>query len=152
MASTDTEQQEHAVALLQPEVEEAYTTDGSLGVDGNPALKHRTGGWMACRPILGTEFCYCLAYYGITFNLVTYLTAELHQSNVAAANNVSTWQATCFLTPLAGAVAADSYWGRYRTMVVSCCIGVAVSPLHFIRSGLCLVPNFFFQTSNFPSH
>uniref|UniRef100_A0A0E0AE39 Uncharacterized protein n=1 Tax=Oryza glumipatula TaxID=40148 RepID=A0A0E0AE39_9ORYZ len=125
MASTDTEQQEHAVALLQPEVEEAYTTDGSLGVDGNPALKHRTGGWRACRPILGTEFCYCLAYYGITFNLVTYLTAELHQSNVAAANNVSTWQATCFLTPLAGAVAADSYWGRYRTMVVSCCIGVA---------------------------
>jgi peptide/histidine transporter 3/4 len=83
---------------------------------------------------IGTEFCYCLAYYGITFNLVTYLTAELHQSNVAAANNVSTWQATCFLTPLAGAVAADSYWGRYRTMVVSCCIGVAVSPLHFIRS------------------
>uniref|UniRef100_I1Q535 Major facilitator superfamily (MFS) profile domain-containing protein n=1 Tax=Oryza glaberrima TaxID=4538 RepID=I1Q535_ORYGL len=136
MASTDTEQQEYAVALLQPEltrlggfwllqVEEAYTTDGSLGVDGNPALKHLTGGWRACRPILGTEFCYCLAYYGITFNLVTYLTAELHQSNVAAANNVSTWQATCFLTPLAGAVAADSYWGRYRTMVVSCCIGVA---------------------------
>uniref|UniRef100_A0A0E0E643 Uncharacterized protein n=1 Tax=Oryza meridionalis TaxID=40149 RepID=A0A0E0E643_9ORYZ len=125
MASTDTEQQEHAVALLQPEVEEAYTTDGSLGVDGNPAMKHLTGGWRACRPILGTEFCYCLAYYGITFNLVTYLTAELHQSNVAAANNVSTWQATCFLTPLAGAVAADSYWGRYRTMVVSCCIGVA---------------------------
>uniref|UniRef100_A0A0E0LFF2 Uncharacterized protein n=1 Tax=Oryza punctata TaxID=4537 RepID=A0A0E0LFF2_ORYPU len=124
-AMASTEQQEHTVALLQPEVEEAYTTDGSLGVDGNPALKHRTGGWRACRPILGTEFCYCLAYYGITFNLVTYLTAELHQSNVAAANNVSTWQATCFLTPLVGAIVADSYWGRYRTMVVSCCIGVA---------------------------
>ncbi|XP_006656464.1 protein NRT1/ PTR FAMILY 8.3-like [Oryza brachyantha] len=123
MAST--EQQEHAAALLQPEVEEAYTTDGSLGIDGKPALKHLTGGWRACRPILGTEFCYCLAYYGITFNLVTYLTTELRQSNVAAANNVSTWQATCFLTPLVGAVVADSYWGRYRTMVVSCCIGVA---------------------------
>uniref|UniRef100_A0A0D9WTX3 Major facilitator superfamily (MFS) profile domain-containing protein n=1 Tax=Leersia perrieri TaxID=77586 RepID=A0A0D9WTX3_9ORYZ len=106
------EQQEHAVALLQPKVEEAYTTDGSLDIDGNPALKHCTGGWRACRSILGAEFCYCLAYYGIMYNLVTYLTTVLHQSNVAAAKNVSTWQATCFLTPLAGAVVADSYWGR----------------------------------------
>jgi peptide/histidine transporter 3/4 len=53
MAST--EQQEHAVALLDPKVaeEEVYTTDGSLDIDGNPALKHRTGGWRACRSILG---------------------------------------------------------------------------------------------------
>ncbi|XP_015694020.1 protein NRT1/ PTR FAMILY 8.3-like [Oryza brachyantha] len=123
MASS--EQQEHAAALLRPEVEEAHTTDGSLDIDGNPALKHRTGGWRACRSIVGTEFCYCLAYYGISFNLVTYLTTVLHQSNVAAANNVSNWQAACFFTPLAGAVVADSYWGRYRTMVVSCCVGVA---------------------------
>uniref|UniRef100_A0A0D9WTX8 Major facilitator superfamily (MFS) profile domain-containing protein n=1 Tax=Leersia perrieri TaxID=77586 RepID=A0A0D9WTX8_9ORYZ len=122
MAST--EQQEHAVTLLQPKVEE-YTTDGSLDIDGNPALKHRTGGWRACRSILGTELCQCLATSGITYNLVTYLTTVLHQSNVAAAKNVSTWQATCFLTPLAGAVVADSHWGRYRTMVVACCIAVA---------------------------
>uniref|UniRef100_R7VZG5 Peptide transporter PTR2 n=1 Tax=Aegilops tauschii TaxID=37682 RepID=R7VZG5_AEGTA len=73
----------------------------------------------------GTEFCYCLAFYGISYNLVTYLTGVLGQSNVAAARNVSTWQATCFLMPLGGAVVADSYCGRYRTMVVSCFIGVA---------------------------
>uniref|UniRef100_A0A453SNC0 Major facilitator superfamily (MFS) profile domain-containing protein n=1 Tax=Aegilops tauschii subsp. strangulata TaxID=200361 RepID=A0A453SNC0_AEGTS len=70
-------------------------------------------------------FCYCLAFYGISYNLVTYLTGVLGQSNVAAARNVSTWQATCFLMPLGGAVVADSYCGRYRTMVVSCFIGVA---------------------------
>jgi peptide/histidine transporter 3/4 len=67
----------------------------------------------------------------MTINLVTYLTTELHQSNVAAAKNVSTWQATCFLTPLAGAIVADSYWGKYHTMVVGCCIGVAVSHNQF---------------------
>ncbi|CAM0909778.1 unnamed protein product [Alopecurus aequalis] len=119
---------EHTVALLHrspAEVQEAYTTDGSLDFDGNPALKHRTGGWRACRSVLGTEFCYCLAFYGISYNLVTYLTGVLGQSNFAAARNVSTWQATCFLMPLAGAVVADSYWGRYRTMVVSCSVGVA---------------------------
>ena len=72
-----------------------------------------------------------MAFYGISYNLVTYLTGVLGQSNVAAARNVSTWQATCFLMPLAGAVVADSYWGRYRTMVVSCSVGVAVR---------CLIP------------
>lgn len=120
---------EHAVPLLAhppAETTEAYTTDGSLDFDGNRALKHRTGGWRACRSVLGTEFCYCLAFYGISYNLVTYLTGVLGQSNVDAARSVSTWQATCFLTPLAGAVVADSYWGRYRTMVVSCSVGVAV--------------------------
>uniref|UniRef100_A0ACD6ADD3 Uncharacterized protein n=1 Tax=Avena sativa TaxID=4498 RepID=A0ACD6ADD3_AVESA len=118
---------EHTVALLDrptAEVQEEYTTDGSLDFDGNPALKHRTGGWRACRSVLGTEFCYCLAFYGISYNLVTYLTGVLGQSNVAAARNVSTWQATCFLMPLAGAVVADSFWGRYRTMVLSCSVGV----------------------------
>jgi hypothetical protein len=35
------------------QVQEEYTTDGSLDFDGNPALKHRTGGWRGCRSILG---------------------------------------------------------------------------------------------------
>nr|BAJ90303.1 predicted protein [Hordeum vulgare subsp. vulgare] len=110
---------------LPSQAAEAYTADGSLDFDGNRALRSRTGGWRACRAVLGTEFCYCLAFYGISYNLVTYLTGVLGQSNVAAARNVSTWQATCFLMPLGGAVVADSYCGRYRTMVVSCFIGVA---------------------------
>ncbi|KQK15875.1 protein NRT1/ PTR FAMILY 8.5 [Brachypodium distachyon] len=127
MASSG-EQREHTVALLDSpaaEVEGEYTIDQSLDFDGNPALKHHTGGWRACRSVLATEFCYCLAYSGVSQNLVTYLTTVLRESNVAAAKNVSTWQATCFLTPIAGAVVADSYWGRYRTMVVSCSMGVA---------------------------
>ena len=98
----------------------------------------------------GTEFCYCLAFYGISNNLVTYLTGVLGQSNVAAARNVSTWQATCFLTPLAGAVVADSYWGRYRTMVVSCSVGVAVPYLMPLPTALHLkVLN---QSSNITLH
>ncbi|KAF7103236.1 hypothetical protein CFC21_104247 [Triticum aestivum] len=119
---------EHTVPLLDrppPEAAEAYTTDGSLDFDGNPALKNRTGGWRACRAVLGTDFCYCLAFHGISYNLVTYLTTVLGQTNVAASRCVSTWKGTCYLTPLAGAVVADSYWGRYRTMVVSCSVGVA---------------------------
>ena len=77
-------------------------------------------------PKSGAEFSECLCFFAVSKNLVTYITTVLHESNVDAARNVSTWQATCFLMPLGGAVVADSYCGRYRTMVVSCSVGVAV--------------------------
>ena len=69
-------------------------------------------------PHTGTECCERLAYYGIATNLVTYLTIKLHEGNVSAARNVTTWSGTCYLTPLIGAVLADAYWGRYWTIAV----------------------------------
>uniref|UniRef100_N1R584 Peptide transporter PTR2 n=1 Tax=Aegilops tauschii TaxID=37682 RepID=N1R584_AEGTA len=98
---------------------EAYAADGSLDFDGNPALKRRTGGWRACRTLLAIEFCYNLSINGITCNLITYLTVVLGKGNVASARSVSTWQATSSVIPLVGAILANSYWGRYRTMVIS---------------------------------
>ncbi|KAI3453231.1 hypothetical protein Pfo_009894 [Paulownia fortunei] len=105
-----------------------YTGDGSVDIKGNPVLKSNTGNWRACPFILGTECCERLAYYGIATNLVSYLTKKLHEGNVSAARNVTTWQGTCYLTPLIGAVLADAYWGRYWTIA-------AFSTLYFI--GMC---------------
>nr|XP_043624487.1 protein NRT1/ PTR FAMILY 8.3-like [Erigeron canadensis] len=93
-----------------------YTGDGSVDVKGQPVLKSNTGNWKACPFILGNECCERLAYYGISTNLVSYLTKKLHQGNAVAASNVTTWQGTCYLTPLIGAVLADVYWGRYWTI------------------------------------
>lgn len=64
----------------------------------------------------GNECCERLAYYGIAKNLITYYTSELHESNVSAARHVMIWQGTCYITPLIGAVIADSYLGRYWTI------------------------------------
>jgi peptide/histidine transporter 3/4 len=75
----------------------------------------------------GTEFVECLAFFGVAKNLVTYLTGELHESNVDAATNVSTWIGSCFLTPVIGAFLADTYWGRYRTLVIFLLIYTIVS-------------------------
>ncbi|KAL5699195.1 hypothetical protein ACHQM5_030134 [Ranunculus cassubicifolius] len=87
--------------------------------NGNIELENkRGGGWRACPFILGTECCERLAYYGIAKNLVTYLTRKLHQGNVSAARNVSSWQGTCYVAPLIGAILADSSWGRYKTIAV----------------------------------
>ncbi|KAE9601013.1 putative proton-dependent oligopeptide transporter family, major facilitator superfamily [Lupinus albus] len=102
--------------LLVDEKNKQYTGDGSVDFKGRPVLKKNTGNWRACPFILGTECCERLAYYGIAANIVTYLTHKLHQGNVYAARNVTTWQGTCYLTPLIGAILADAYWGRYWTI------------------------------------
>ncbi|KAG5572484.1 hypothetical protein H5410_062250 [Solanum commersonii] len=80
-----------------------YTRDGSVDIKGNPVLKSETGNWRACPFILGNECCERLTFYGISVNLVTYLTNKLHEGNVSAARNVTTWQGTCYLMPLIGA-------------------------------------------------
>ncbi|XP_037425684.1 protein NRT1/ PTR FAMILY 8.3-like isoform X1 [Triticum dicoccoides] len=95
-----------------------YTGDGSVDIKGCPATRHDTGNWRACVFILGNECCERLAYYGIAKNLVTYLKIKLHQGNLEAARNVTTWQGTCYLSPLIGAILADSYWGKYWTIAV----------------------------------
>ncbi|KAL9310359.1 Protein NRT1/ PTR FAMILY 8.5 [Arabidopsis thaliana] len=103
--------------------------DGSVDIYGNPPSKKKTGNWKACPFILGNECCERLAYYGIAKNLITYYTSELHESNVSAASDVMIWQGTCYITPLIGAVIADSYWGRYWTIA-------SFSAIYFIGMAL----------------
>ncbi|KAF8407530.1 hypothetical protein HHK36_006664 [Tetracentron sinense] len=105
-----------------------YTGDGSVDISGKPVLKNNTGNWRACSFILGTECCERLAYYGIATNLVTYLTNKLHEENISPARNDTTWQGTCYITPLIGAVLADAYWGRHWTIAV-------FSTIYFIGMG-----------------
>ncbi|KAK6252166.1 hypothetical protein QUC31_013886 [Theobroma cacao] len=128
MGSADEERSLLEPGLVHAESSGLYTGDGSVDFDGKPVLKQNTGNWKACPFILGNECCERLAYYGIATNLVTYLTKKLHEGNVSAARNVTTWQGTCYLTPLIGAVLADAYWGRYWTIAT-------FSTIYFI--GMC---------------
>jgi peptide/histidine transporter 3/4 len=68
-----------------------------------------------------------VAFFAISKNLVTYLTTVLHESKVTAARNVSAWLGASFLTPLIGAFLADTYLGRYWTIIVSLPVYTAVS-------------------------
>lgn len=95
-----------------------HTSDGTVDINKQPALKRGTGNWRACFFILGAEFSECLCFFGVAKNLVTYLTSVLHESNVDAARSVSFWIGSCFFTPLIGAFLADTYWGRYWTVVI----------------------------------
>ncbi|TQE00946.1 hypothetical protein C1H46_013486 [Malus baccata] len=93
-----------------------YTKDGTVDFRGNPAKRNETGTWKACPFILGNECCERLAYYGMSSNLVIYFKSQLNQTSAATAKNNSNWGGTCYLTPLLGALLADSYLGRYKTI------------------------------------
>ena len=60
-----------------------------------------------------------MTFYGVDTNLVTYLTEELNKSNAVVATISTTWVGTCNVTPLIGAITADAYLGRYRTMALA---------------------------------
>ncbi|CAL4924184.1 unnamed protein product [Urochloa decumbens] len=104
---------------LPPQVENTeFTSDEAVDISNQPALKRSTGNWRACFFILGAEFTECVAFFAIAKNLVTYLTGALQESNIDAATTVSTWIGSSFFTPLIGAFLADTFWGRYWTVVI----------------------------------
>lgn len=72
-----------------------------------------------------TEFCERLAYIGMQGSLVLFFQVVMGMNNEEADIQYNAWSGACYITPLLGGYIADSYLGRYNTILIFCLIYLA---------------------------
>lgn len=72
-----------------------------------------------------------MSHYGISMNLITYLTEVIHEDLKTAAKNVNNWYGVTTLMPLVGGFVADAYTGRFYMVQLSSIIYMMVKKFHF---------------------
>lgn len=77
------------------------------------------------------EACDRFAGTGFHANIITYLTKELNLPLVKASNILTNFGGTSNITPLIGALIADSFAGRFWTIIFSSIIYELVSYVLF---------------------
>ena len=97
---------------------------------------------MSCWLVAVVELCERFSYYGITGPFQNYMQNGPNDSPAGAlalGNQGATalsyfFQFWCYLTPILGAYMADTYWGKYFTICVSCGIYIVGMFILFVTS------------------
>ncbi|OMO91055.1 Proton-dependent oligopeptide transporter family [Corchorus olitorius] len=93
-----------AVAIREPLLEASASASTSKG------------GFRTLPFIIANEALERVATAGLIPNMILYLTQQYNMENTAAASVIFIWTAASNLTPILGALIADSYTGKYRTV------------------------------------
>jgi dipeptide/tripeptide permease len=86
-------------------------------------IKEATG---KCIYIAGNETMERLATYGLTANFMVYLMREFQMDQVVAANILNIWSAASNFATIIGALIADNYLGKFRTIALGSFASLAV--------------------------
>ncbi|XP_042413424.1 protein NRT1/ PTR FAMILY 5.10-like [Zingiber officinale] len=92
---------------------------GAVDHRGRPVARRSSGQWTSAFFIIGMETAERSAYYGVSSNLINYLSGPLREKTAVAAAAVNTWAGVTSALPVVAAFLADAYLGRYWTIVVA---------------------------------
>ncbi|CAH1432263.1 unnamed protein product [Lactuca virosa] len=117
------------------------------GAESMKVVKQKKLGGIKTMPfILANEICDRFAATGFQANLLTYLTQQLNMPLVNASNTLTNFGGLSSLMPIIGALVADSFAGRYWTIIIALLIYELVHFLsirndhHYNISSLASVP------------
>lgn len=99
--------------------EEKRVHDSSVDYKGRVPFRSSTGVWKASLFIITIEFSERLCNFGITANVISYLTKVIHQDLKTAAKSVNYWAGVTTMMPLFGGFLADAYTGRFSMVLLS---------------------------------
>ena len=87
--------------------------------------------------ILGNEFCERLSYYGMKSILSIYISQKLHFDHDRSTSIYHTFTMLCYFCPMFGAMIADQFLGKFKTIVY---ISIIYVLGHLLKT-LAAVPN-----------
>ncbi|KAL4274619.1 hypothetical protein HN873_069638 [Arachis hypogaea] len=101
------------------ELEQLMAVDGKVDWKGRRALKNKHGGMIAAIPMLVTLGFENLATFSLAVNGVPYFNGEMHYDLADAANMLTTYLGVSYILALLVAVVADTWLGRYKSVLIS---------------------------------
>lgn len=93
--------------------------DAHVDINSFSPRKPMKNSWKSAIFIIFVEMAERFAYYGVSGNLMSYLNNVLGMPISTAAKNVNVWHGVSAIFPLLGAFIADSYLGRFNTILFS---------------------------------
>ncbi|KAJ4884382.1 Protein NRT1/ PTR FAMILY 5.11 [Raphanus sativus] len=98
-----------------------------MAITTEATVRFSSGGWKSARLIIFVEMAERFAFFGISSNLITYLTGPMGESTAVAVANVNAWIGTISFLPLLWAFVADAFLGRFRTIIISLHLAMVLS-------------------------
>ncbi|TVU35116.1 hypothetical protein EJB05_16987, partial [Eragrostis curvula] len=117
---------EDSISMVETHVTEGNSTyevvEGKIDWRGRPALRGRHGGVANSFFILVNFGLENLASLSLAVNLIIYFTAIMHIGLAEASNLLTNYMGTSYMVAVLIAVFADTFIGRYKTVIISCLV------------------------------
>ncbi|KAG6435270.1 hypothetical protein SASPL_100140 [Salvia splendens] len=97
----------------------------SIDFNGRHSVRSKSGCWKSASFLIVVGVSERFAYYGISLNLLSYLTGNLGLPTATAAAILNAWYGTSAILPILGAYVADAFSGRFRMISAACVLYIA---------------------------